>query len=393
MKARLGLALVLALALSGTVAGSAQATTRSSWPQFGYGATHSGFNPEEHILDRTNVPGLSLLWQRPLGQSPIEGTPIVSDGRVFVASGESSLSALNSRDGSVLWTADVGLPRTSTSTPALSGGVVVAVGGLTSAGGAVAAFDIRTGQLRWKTPIPWSVGFSTPVVYGERIFVTAGRTFYSLSAASGAVLWSSSLGGDPDNAIQAPLAVSDGGKYIIGATGDGYVYALRGSNGKLAWSAKFPGDELNGGVSISGGIGYVTEFLEDSGSRIYAFQVSNGRVIWSQASGTDVVFVTPTVGNGVVYVGSWDFHMRAYDARTGAVRWVVSIPDEIWSSAALANGVLYSATESSFFALDARTGRRLFSISLGTRSSPAVAGGRVYIGSDDQGVNVFGVAH
>jgi outer membrane protein assembly factor BamB len=393
MKARLGVAFVLAVTLAGTATGPARATASPSWPQFGYAATHNGFNPGEHILTRTNVPQLSLLWQRPLGPAAIDGTPVVSDGRVFVATGESGLSALSARDGSVLWTADVGLPHASTLTPAVSGGFVVAVGGLTSAGGVVAAFDNHTGQLRWKMPIPGSVGFSTPVAYGGRIFVTSGRTFYSLSATTGAVLWSSTLAGDPDNAIQEPVAVSDGGRYIIGVTWDGCVYAVRGSNGELVWRSSFSADEHSGAVAISGGIGYVTEYQEASGSRVYAFQVSTGRVVWSQPSGTDVVWVTPTVGNGVVFVGSWDFHMRAYDARTGAVRWVVPVSDEVWSSAALANGVLYSATESSFFALDARTGRQLFSTSLGTRSSPAVAGGRVYIGSGDQGVSAFGLVH
>ena len=127
---------------------------------------------------------------------------------------------------------------------------------------------------------------------------------------------------------------------------------------------------------------------------LYAFRISTGRVLWKQDCGDDV-HVTPTVGNGVVYNGAINGTMHAIDARTGAVRWVAEVPGEVWSSAALGNGVLYAGTESALLALNAATGQELFRAVIGSgyanMSSPAVTGGRVYVGSGEGDVRVFGL--
>jgi outer membrane protein assembly factor BamB len=153
----------------------------------------------------------------------------------------------------------------------------------------------------------------------------------------------------------------------------------------VAWSTKLGGGVWRGGAAISDGIGYVAngdQGSEGGGFRLYAFEVSTGRVLWSQECGDDV-HVTPTVGNGLVYIGAINGTMHAIDVRTGAVRWVVDVPGEVWSSAALANGVLYAGTEAAIVALDADTGQELFQATIGhgwaNMSSPAVAGGHVHL--------------
>src|SRR5437870_3852640 len=61
------------------------------------------------------------------------------------------------------------------------------------------------------------------------------------------------------------------------------------------------------------------------------------------------VTATPIAVGGVVYVGSWDHNFYALDARTGAVKWKVTLATPqgdskfpgIQSSAAVANGRVY----------------------------------------------------
>ena len=386
---------VLVLTVSAISPSAALATASYSWPQFQYGYTHSGFNPWEEILDKENVGGLSVEWARPLGQT-VYGTPIVSGGRVFAAGYDGALFALRGRDGRVLWTANVGLPMTTT-TPVVYKGLVIAAGGRWDKGGIVAAFDVRTGQRRCATQVPAGVDVSFPVLYGGRLYMGADGAIYALSAATGEILWSRFLRGGWESGISGPVAVSGGGLYVIAATADGYLYGVSRSSGQVVWSRKLGGGVWRGSTAIWHGIGYIAnsdQYVEGGGFRLYAFQVSNGRLLWSRECGDDV-HVTPTAGDGLVYIGAINGTMHAIDAHTGAVRWVVYVPGEVWSSAALANGVLYAGTEYGVVALDADTGRELFRATIAegfmNMSSPAVTGGRLYIGSGEGNVWAFGL--
>jgi outer membrane protein assembly factor BamB len=79
--------------------------------------------------------------------------------------------------------------------------------------------------------------------------------------------------------------------------------------------------------------------------------------------------------------------LYALDARTGTKLWSFATGNSmIESSPAVANGVVYvGSVDHSLYALDARTGTKLWSFATGyyIESSPAVANGVVYVGSED----------
>ena len=54
---------------------------------------------------------------------------------------------------------------------------------------------------------------------------------------------------------------------------------------------------------------------------------------------------TPTVANGLVYVGSADFKVYALNASTGSKVWSFTTGDLVWSSPVVANGVVYVASD------------------------------------------------
>ena len=389
------LAIVLLTTAAGLISpGPALAVITDSWSQFQYGPSHSGFNPGETILNRGNVPGLAEQWSQALGQ-PVYGTPIPAGDRVIVAAWDGSLTALDRGDGHVLWSADLGVPMPVT-TPAIFGGTAIVAGGQWDLGGTVAAYDIQTGQQRWTTHLAESVEVSFPVLFRGNAYLGAAGTLYSLSATTGEILWSRALTGDIDG-ITGPVAVSENGRYVIAADGIGDLFGVSRASGKVAWTTKLGHGIWRGGAALSGSTGYIAngdESAEGGGVSLYAFRISTGRVLWKQDCGDDV-HVTPTVGNGVVYNGAINGTMHAIDARTGAVRWVAEVPGEVWSSAALGNGVLYAGTESALLALNAATGQELFRAVIGSgyanMSSPAVTGGRVYVGSGEGDVRVFGL--
>jgi len=114
--------------------------------------------------------------------------------------------------------------------------------------------------------------------------------------------------------------------------------------------------------------------------------VANLDVDWSAPTGAAVAS-SPAVVNGVVYVGSGDDHLYAFNAQTGAQLWSATTAGGVSSSPAVANGVVYvgSTFDDHLYAFNAQTGAQLWSATTGSlvSSSPAVANGVVYVGSDD----------
>jgi len=64
---------------------------------------------------------------------------------------------------------------------------------------------------------------------------------------------------------------------------------------------------------------------------------------WSYITG-GLVYSSPAVANGVVYVGSEDFNVYALDASTGAKLWSFATGGKVFSSPAVASGVVYAAS-------------------------------------------------
>ena len=89
------------------------------------------------------------------------------------------------------------------------------------------------------------------------------------------------------------------------------------------------------------------------------------------------------VANGIVHVGSRvDASVYALNASTGQKLWTFPTAGIVDSSPAVAKGVVYvGSDDSNVYALNARTGAKLWSFPTGSqvRSSPVVANGMVYV--------------
>lgn len=95
----------------------------------------------------------------------------------------------------------------------------------------------------------------------------------------------------------------------------------------------------------------------------------------------------PIVVNGVVYFGSWDGKEYALDAKTGAKIWAYDCGQSSRAAAAYADGILYFGDITGFLhAIDGKTGALKWKKRLDTHpntvltGSPIVHQGRIYIG-------------
>lgn len=151
-------------------------------------------------------------------------------------------------------------------------------------------------------------------------------------------------------------------------------------------------------------------FLGSTDHHLYALDPATGAIRWRQATGGEVNS-TPAVDEGLVVVGSRDGSVRALEARTGKPVWTFRtggerrftapgihgatpstelMPDPFdvfLSSPAIAGGVVYLGSgDQHVYALDLKTGALRWKFRTGdvVHASPAVEGGLVYIGSWDR---------
>ncbi len=68
--------------------------------------------------------------------------------------------------------------------------------------------------------------------------------------------------------------------------------------------------------------------------------IKTGQEKWKFKTG-DQVASSPAVSDGVVYFGSDDSYLYAVDIKTGQEKWKFKTGDEVFSSPAISDGVVY----------------------------------------------------
>jgi outer membrane protein assembly factor BamB len=183
------------------------------------------------------------------------------------------------------------------------------------------------------------------------------------------------------------------------------VYKVSRLTGRVRWKTKI-GYLAASSPSCAGRSVYATVLERGKGinaGRVIALDAKNGRVRWSRklASRSES---SPLVASGRIYFGTEDGTVYALRARDGAVRWQYKAGGAVKGGLALADGLLYFGDYGGkVTAIRQRDGSRVwqsssagggFGLSAGRfYSTPAVAYGRVYIGSLDGFVYSFAASN
>lgn len=173
-------------------------------------------------------------------ESGIAGTlpPAIMKERVFV--GGEGLAALDAATGAVQWTVAEARPSV---TPVV-GQYCVVVG---ESGGSVRCRDFATGAAAWSHSLEKPLA-AAPVIddVGRVLFGTLQRSFVALDGRSGKEEWTWRLGAN----VQTPPALLE--DFVVFATNEDILYALRRSNGHMAWRAPLPSRPLARPVLFGG---------------------------------------------------------------------------------------------------------------------------------------------
>jgi alcohol dehydrogenase (cytochrome c) len=304
-----------------------------------------GFSPLKQI-DRTNVGGLRVAWSWSLPNGPNEATPLVHHGVIFVHSFGDKVQALDAATGDLLWQYSRQLPA-----------------------------DVRPTVKR------------NLAIYGDKLFVpTSDIHMVALDLKSGRLVWDHEIG-DPKvmGMTGGPLVAK--GKVIQGTTGrqpgGNFIVALDAQTGEEAWRFHViarPGEQ--GGESWNG----------------LPLEKRNGASVWTAGSfdpSLNLVFFgpgqtydtgpllhpvnQPGVTNDSLYTDS----TIALNPDTGKLVWHFQhMPNDQWDLdwaferhliKLNVNGEMRTVSvtggkQAIFDAVDAATGKYLFSMDLGLQN-------------------------
>jgi outer membrane protein assembly factor BamB len=222
------------------------------------------------------------------------------------------------------------------------------------------------GSIYWKTPIP-GVGHSSPVVWGDRIFLQSSeksgekRYLLCLDAGSGKVQWQKSIAGkkahiNQRNSLASSTPAVDGERvYTVFWDGEKIGMYAYDFSGKLLWQRDLGGFESQHGpggspIVYDGKVIYAND--QDPSARLIALDVKTGQVAWQQPrkhfrACYSTPFVLKRDGRAPeLIVGSTD-SITAYNPRDGAVIWYYTrsfdgMPLRTVGSPIAANGMLFA---------------------------------------------------
>ena len=321
----------------------------------------------------SDVPPHRVGWASPAGDP--------ATGNVYVFGVGGTLIGL-SRDGNVLWerslAEDFGLLTTHggrTVSPIVDGDLVI-----------VSAVTFQWGQ------------------HGR-----GAHRFMAFDKKTGETAWVSAPGGRPyDTTYAPPIIVNvNGTRLLIQGASDGVVHAIKAQTGEPVWKYEISKRGLNTGVVVYNNTAILTHSEEnldssemgmmvavdatatgpikkeqvkwvtygwqggfsspvldgdrmyqiDNSANIAAFDVNTGKQLWIKTLGT-IQKASPVLADGKLYVGTENgkFFILKPSATGCEILdeeqlGTVALPDKVIGSAAVANGRVYFATESTLYAI------------------------------------------
>jgi outer membrane protein assembly factor BamB len=371
------------LRLTASTSGLPHVTTPADdWPSFGYGPGFTRDNQAERALSRQSVHNLELRWafkSVPQNFSASWGFqgPVVTGGALYrqvIANptgnaAHSDLEAINASTGTLEWgqhgsIADMG-------NQAVSGGMIFTpYSGPGCESDCLEALNAN-GTVAWTFPGGHVASLGLAAGDGV-VYTTTPATAYALDAQTGQVLWQ--LAGDGFG----QLALGNGVVYLTCAAG---IEAVTAATGKVLWtSPDVAGDRW---VAVSGGsvfaVGNVT---------VRELNAATGATVWRAKSGDGTVEGwDPAVDDNALYLSTTDGGLHAYSLKDGHALWSRPHLHATESSPAVADGVVYVGTDRAVLALSTATGAVLWRAVTGqVMNSPAIADGQLYI---DNGAGVI----
>lgn len=311
-------------------------------------------------------------------QPTATSTPTPSTSNVYYATSDQVLTALNTTTGVVRWTFTKGVDIAD---PILVGNLVY-VTALNPQGTTIYALNSTNGS------VIWSAQGGTPILAGDALYMSTGSTVNCLDAATGKQRWQQSM-------PTALLAVAGDTVYASTETGSrsstgaivnlsSTLNALSTTDGAIRWSFTRDNEQFYSPETANGVVYFMAHSGDNTGppsGHIYALNVADGSQRWKVNVGQQAIANTFGFSNGVFLAGGSATGITGYRASDGAQLWTNT--DPMFSYFTVAGNAAYVKSFNSVaVALDVTTGKELWDTSVLVTSPatpPIAANGMLYV--------------
>jgi outer membrane protein assembly factor BamB len=380
--ATLGPTSLVATGLTSGIATTLAVTITNEWSQQGGGPTRTGFESYDTIITKSVGFGkstvLSLAWDFATG-SPVNSSPSVYDGVVYVGNDAGVLSAVVANTAAPLWSYTIPSAQPIRSSPAIdsSGNVV---------------FGANDGNLYVlnKSGLPVDVvslggNLGSPAVANDQIVIgSSSGKLYDVAEASDTVTWTAQLAG-----AAAPPSYDPAADIVVAGDAGGNVTAFNAATGAQLWQVT-TGGPITGSAAIAKG----TVYVGSGDSNLYSLNETTGAVNFKFAADSPILG-GPTVFNlGQISFGSQKgtlYQLASNGTLIYAQVDTFFAGSAILSTAAVPNNVV-TETLAGQLGITRNNPPELpwkYQTGASLATSPAINDGAVYVGAADGGLYAF----
>lgn len=344
--------------------------------------------------------GLKTIWKASAGQGSsskgrLTASPIVVGGKVFTLDASGKLSSFSASGGGRGWTTSL-TPETENEEEGYGGGiaadgdVILAATGY----GTVVAVNAGSGAKIWEKSLGAPIR-SSPTAADGRVYVnTSEGQFFCLNILDGSELWrfrGAAQGASFLNNVSPAVA----GEMVVVPYPTGEIVALKVASGEPFWAES---------VAFARGASSLASLSDPArpaieGDAVFAVGNSGRLIATSQKSGERLWSLTvrgkqaPWVAGSVVFVVDVKGRLLAVSRDAGEVLWTAQLPAQgSWAGPVLASNRLWlTSTSGLVVGVDAATGKIAVQRSIEEKIAiaPVVAGGRLYVLTDDATLYAF----
>lgn len=356
----------------------------------------SNVEPPAELVEFDSSLSVRRVWSRKVGGGTerlrLGLAPSTDGSRIFAASNDGTVSALDVETGRPQWSTDTEVALAAG--PAFGSGIVV-VG---TSDGELIAIEADSGNERWRREVGSEVLASPAIGSNTVVFQSVDGRLRGLSAARGDELWTV--------AQTLPLLTLRGstvprvtGTVVVSGFDNGRVGAYELNNGEPRWEVAIANPsgrtELDQLVDVSAGLQVVGNdvFAASYHGRAVGIDLVTGLVIWQRELSS---FAGLGVDANYVYLTDDFSAVIALGRRTGAEVWrqeALRLRD-VTAPTRFGQAVVVGDFEGYLHWLDLEDGRflaRVRGASGRISAAPLVVGTRLYVQGEDGTVAAFEV--
>ncbi len=291
----------------------AESGSIESTPAVSNGSMYVG--SDDTYVYKVDTASGSMIWRSSV-YSGMYSSPLAYDGNVYIGTNSGDFYALDEGTGNHVWS----LSNITQSSPAAWDGKIYVgtygyqdsvktLAGIPSSGSTVMhgkfyALNASTGAVVWSYDVGDDYIHSSPSVYNGTVYVAAHNgTLYAFDTGTGSVKWTYDLGYATDASPSIDPAT---GTVFIGTFG-GHIFALDAAQGSEKWISAYYGP-IYASAAVSGNVLYGA--TQDG--ILFALNGTDGSGLWTYKTGASEIFVSPAVADGHLFFGTTNGDMFAF---------------------------------------------------------------------------------